>query len=118
MSKNLLSQIQELLANLSYEDKMKLARDWKSIQLPPKPYECYFVLGDFRLNNRLWVRSARFAGDSLVVDFSSERCLISEDLANAVAPILYVADKGSYRSIRVCYGVVDDPLSSEGGDQV
>lgn len=67
-----------------------------------KMYSCSVRLGP-RLgpNTLLWVKSAEFVGDSIVIDFSPDRCFISEDLACAASKILSVASKRPQKWIQV-----------------
>ena len=114
MANSKYDRIQNFLKSLTFEDKTKILNLWESIQPPPKLYECWFQLG--RSSNRnpmLWVQSAEFLGNSLVVNFSDEKCLISEELAKAVASLLQVADRGDHKKIVVSYGCVDDPVPFE-----
>ena len=75
-----------------------------------KVYECCVSLGGRKEKNRklLWPKSAKWVGDSIVVEFSPEQCFVSEDLASAVSNLVSCAKDRRCKQASVCWGQVVD----------
>lgn len=69
-------------------------------------YQCSVNFGYTR--EKLWVKSAEYSGNSVVLNLSPEPCSISAELCNAASPLLMCATKRPFKKISVMYSQITD----------
>ena len=109
-----MQNIFDAVSLMSDEDKQELLAFVRSSCKPkPKLYECKVVFGTGSRRSVQWVKYAEWSTghDSIWIEFSHERCMISEDLAKVVPDLLACAKGRRYLSFEVFCTLVDDALA-------
>lgn len=56
-----------------------------------KTYNAYVRLGKGRTSRTLWIKGARWHGDSIVIDFDNEPCSLASELASGACRVAVFA---------------------------
>lgn len=79
-------------------------------------YQCSVKFGYTRQN--LWVKSAEYSGNSVVLNLSPVPCSISAELCHAASPLLMCATKRPLKKITVMYSQIPDIEFSSSSEEV
>lgn len=78
-----------------------------------KMFECKIQVGPLHNRSLHWVKGVRWAGDSIVVDLSSDQCYVSGELAGTISTLVEQAENLPVRHWMVSCADVTSPEDLE-----